>query len=203
MAERFSCNWGLCVSVRVYCYLAVLYNIAVFAANFLLYVIERSSWQKDANEVWIRWQWVDLCISCISLLAAMLLYTALVTSKHRILLVFLIWTVICIILSIIVVGFGFRELSRGPILARCLGIVVSAFFANAVFSHYLKLKNAETAASRASSRRQSYTLEPISSDYSSSDLCNGGFHTDEEMIEIDAPCTNVRTVRLWYENTKM
>ena len=34
-------------------------------------------------------------------------------------------------------------------------------------------------------------------------MYNGGFHTDEEMIDDALPNAKVRVVRLWYENTKM
>ncbi|CAB4002072.1 Hypothetical predicted protein [Paramuricea clavata] len=189
--------------VRTACYLAVLYNIAVFAANFILYVNDRSSWQDDSNTEWVCWQWVDLAISGVSILAALLLYCALITGNHRLLQVFLSWTVFCIVLSILVLGFGFRELERGHILARCIGIVVSAYFADVVFSYYLKLKESGQVASRESQNRQSYTLEPIPPGYpGQSDMVNGGFYIEDETSNTELQNNNIRNVCLWYEDTK-
>ena len=111
--------------IRICCYLTVLYNIAVFATNVILYVKDISSWKDDSKTEWVFWQWLDLAISCVSILVAIFLYGALITSSQRSLQAFLIWTILCVVLSILVLGFGFRELERDQILARCIGIVMS------------------------------------------------------------------------------
>ena len=149
---------------------------------------------------WVFWQWLDLAISCVSILAGILLYGALITSNQRSLQAFLIWTVLCIVLSILVLGFGFRELERDQVLARCIGIVVSAYFAVVVFSYLLILKEYGKVTAKGSPQKQSYSLEPIPS--AQSNMVNGGFYIEDETLKIE-PQNNVRNVRLWYENTKL
>lgn len=196
MGERKWSSIG--VSLRNACYLAVLFYIGVFLANLTLLVKDRS-WQDNSDKLWVRWHWVDISISGVSILAALLLLLAIIKNNSRLLAVFIVWAIVCIILSIVILAFGFGEYKREEIVARCIGIVITAYFLDVIFSYYLNLKNAALDESRRSSSDQSFTLEP-SLVYPPESMSNGGFKNE---FTSSTESIGTRNVKLWYEDTKM
>lgn len=193
------------LNLRVASYLIFLFYLSVFSANFILLLVEKP-WNDNSDKQWVRW--VDISISGISILASLLLLIAIRKRKERLLAVFITWAILCIVLSIVVVGFGFREYKQNEIILKCVGIAITAYLVDVLLLFYYSLKCSDTKkTTRSASNVQPVQTPSIHvpttcpAHYTNGEQ-NGGCNNDVKL----PPSTSkidISNYKLWYEETKM